>query len=117
MLLFSDLENLVECITGFSHHLGDCVIHGIATSQSTAEIESGHDLANLCRSAGESGLSVLTAVEKGRVPCFMESQSLKVKDTKYFKIVLKCKCLLSFLQSASNKTLLRKPYSCVTFCK
>ncbi|XP_053376325.1 huntingtin-interacting protein 1-like isoform X2 [Mercenaria mercenaria] len=60
-----ELENLVECITGFSHHLGDCVIHGIATSQSTAEIESGHDLANLCRSAGESGLTVLSAVEKG----------------------------------------------------
>ncbi|XP_060569865.1 huntingtin-interacting protein 1-like isoform X2 [Ruditapes philippinarum] len=60
-----DLENLVECITGFSHHLGDCVIHGIATSQSTAEIESGQHLANHCRSAGESGLTLLAAVEKG----------------------------------------------------
>ncbi|KAL4223742.1 histidine permease [Mactra antiquata] len=60
-----DLEKFVECITGFSHHLGDCVIHGIATSQSTAEIESGHDLANHCRSAGEGGLSVLNALEKG----------------------------------------------------
>jgi hypothetical protein len=64
-LCFPDLENLVECITGFSHHLGDCVIHGIATSQSTAEIESGQHLANHCRSAGESGLTLLAAVEKG----------------------------------------------------
>lgn len=60
-----DLETFIECITGFSHHLGDCVQHGIATSQSTAEIESGEALSNLCRAAGESGLSVLSAIEKG----------------------------------------------------
>jgi len=60
-----DLEKFVECITGFSHHMGDCVIHGIATSQTTAEIEPGQALANLCRSAGESGLAVLAAIEKG----------------------------------------------------
>jgi hypothetical protein len=64
-LVIADLESFVECITGFSHHLGDCVIHGIATSQSTAEIESGNDLANLCRSAGEGGLGLLTVIEKG----------------------------------------------------
>ncbi|XP_052799561.1 huntingtin-interacting protein 1-like isoform X2 [Mya arenaria] len=60
-----DLAELVENITKFSHHLGDCVIHGIATSQATAEIEAGHDLANTCRTTGESGLAVLAAVEKG----------------------------------------------------
>ena len=61
----SDLEKFVECITGFSHHLGDCVIHGIATSQSTAQIESGEALSNSCRASGESGLNVLNALEKG----------------------------------------------------
>ena len=61
----SDLEKFVECITGFSHHLGDCVIHGIATSQSTAQIESGEALSNSCRTSGESGLNVLNALEKG----------------------------------------------------
>ena len=65
-LCFSDLEKFIECITGFSHHLGDCVIHGIATSQSTAQIESGEALSNLCRASGESGLSVLGAIEKGK---------------------------------------------------
>ncbi|XP_052228996.1 huntingtin-interacting protein 1-like isoform X2 [Dreissena polymorpha] len=58
------LPELVELITCFSHHMGDCVIHGIATSQSTAEIEAGQLLANTCRSAGESGLAVLAAIEK-----------------------------------------------------
>ena len=64
----ADLADLVEQITSFSHHLGDCVIHGIATSQSTAEIDAGQDLANTCRTAGESGLAVLAAVEKGCSP-------------------------------------------------
>ena len=65
MFLLADLEQFVEHITGFSHQLGDCVIHGIATSQTTAETESGQALAQVCRTAGESGLGVLAAIEKG----------------------------------------------------
>ena len=71
MFLLADLEQFVEHITGFSHQLGDCVIHGIATSQTTAETESGQALAQVCRTAGESGLGVLAAIEKGIfVLCF-----------------------------------------------
>ena len=65
LFLLADLEQFVEHITGFSHQLGDCVIHGIATSQTTAETESGQALAQVCRTAGESGLGVLAAIEKG----------------------------------------------------
>ncbi|KAK3598340.1 hypothetical protein CHS0354_026598 [Potamilus streckersoni] len=59
------LETFVECITSFAHHMGDCIIHGIATSHSTAQIESGEELGAICRSTGESGLEVLKALQKG----------------------------------------------------
>ena len=60
----SELANLVKSITGFSHHLGDCVIHGIATTHS-ANLDAGEELGNACRDAGESGLKVLDTLEKG----------------------------------------------------
>lgn len=39
-IIISELANLVKTITGFSHHFGDCVIHGIATTHS-ANLEAG----------------------------------------------------------------------------
>ncbi|CAC5398124.1 HIP1 [Mytilus coruscus] len=60
----TELANLVKTITGFSHHFGDCVIHGIATTHS-ANLEAGEELGNACREAGESGLKVLDTLGKG----------------------------------------------------
>ncbi|XP_071179961.1 huntingtin-interacting protein 1-like isoform X14 [Mytilus edulis] len=60
----TELANLVKTITGFSHHFGDCVIHGIATTHS-ANLEAGEELGNACREAGESGLKVLDTLGQG----------------------------------------------------
>lgn len=60
----TELASLVQSITGFSHHLGDCVIHGIATTHS-ANLDAGEELGNACRNAGESGLKVLDTLETG----------------------------------------------------
>lgn len=60
----TDLESLLKTITSFSHHMGDCVIHGIATSHS-AQLEAAEELASACQTAGESGLEVLSSLEKG----------------------------------------------------
>ncbi|XP_064612942.1 huntingtin-interacting protein 1-like isoform X2 [Liolophura sinensis] len=59
----SSLDEYVQSITNFCHHLGDCVIHGIATSHS-AQIEPGEELSSACKVAGEDGLKVLGSVEK-----------------------------------------------------
>lgn len=48
LLLISDLESLLKTITSFSHHMGDCVIHGIATSHSAQlEAAEGETLTDL----------------------------------------------------------------------
>ncbi|XP_060065039.1 huntingtin-interacting protein 1-like [Ylistrum balloti] len=59
-----DLETLVKSITSYSHHMGDCVMHGIATSHS-AQLEAGEELGNACREAGDMGLKLLDAIEAG----------------------------------------------------
>ncbi|XP_021375645.1 huntingtin-interacting protein 1-like isoform X2 [Mizuhopecten yessoensis] len=59
-----DLEALVKSITSYSHHMGDCVLHGIATTHS-AQLEAGEELGNACREAGEMGLKLLDAIEAG----------------------------------------------------
>ncbi|KAK3085075.1 hypothetical protein FSP39_023884 [Pinctada imbricata] len=60
----SELESLVGAITSCSHHMGDCVIHGIATSHS-AQIEAGEELSSACREAADSGLVILSALQRG----------------------------------------------------
>ncbi|XP_050411276.1 huntingtin-interacting protein 1 isoform X1 [Patella vulgata] len=58
-----ELEELVSNINEFSHHLGDCIIHGFATSHS-AQIEPGLQLASICKDVGVSGVELLDSVEK-----------------------------------------------------
>ncbi|KAJ8312658.1 hypothetical protein KUTeg_010031 [Tegillarca granosa] len=60
----TDLESFVKSITVLSHHLGDCVIHGIATTHS-AQLEAGEELGNTCRTVGENGLKILDVIKKG----------------------------------------------------
>lgn len=59
-----DLEALVKFITSYSHHMGDCVLHGIATTHS-AQLEAAEELGNACREAGDTGLKLLDAIEAG----------------------------------------------------
>ncbi|ESO95313.1 hypothetical protein LOTGIDRAFT_116962 [Lottia gigantea] len=58
-----DLEELVSNINEFSHYIGDCIIHGYATSHS-AQIEPGEELSSLCKEVGNSGITLLDKVEQ-----------------------------------------------------
>ncbi|XP_048733074.1 huntingtin-interacting protein 1-like isoform X3 [Ostrea edulis] len=60
----ADLEGLLKTIIGLSNQMGDCVIHGIATSHS-AQLDAAEELVSACQSAGESGIEVLNSLKKG----------------------------------------------------
>nr|XP_022336836.1 huntingtin-interacting protein 1-like isoform X2 [Crassostrea virginica] len=76
----TELESLLKTITSFSHHMGDCVIHGIATSHS-AQLEAGEELVAACQTAGESGLEVLNFLEKGgSIQSAVEKSTQKVRQ-------------------------------------
>ncbi|XP_041349097.1 huntingtin-interacting protein 1-like isoform X2 [Gigantopelta aegis] len=57
-----DLESFIAAMSDFSHHLGDCIIHGFATSHS-AQIEPGEELSKACCDAGTSGIKLLDSID------------------------------------------------------
>ncbi|KAL5016072.1 hypothetical protein ScPMuIL_005661 [Solemya velum] len=74
-----DLESYIQSITSYAHHMGDCIIHGIATSHS-AQIEPAEELSNACRDAAEKGLLTLDAIQTGEdIPSKVDSTTQSVQ--------------------------------------
>ncbi|XP_021962391.1 huntingtin-interacting protein 1 isoform X2 [Folsomia candida] len=59
---FPSLREILERVPPFTHHMVNLILHGSATSQTSADIQKGDEMLGDCRNLGSSILSLLGAI-------------------------------------------------------